>query len=132
VTSAVSGPALRAGWDATCDRALALLDAACATTPGHLLTFLKQQRSSVRSIKADVDGRRRIPSPTLGIGILRDIPPQLDQPQYVEMMDALQAVRDLWNAQLGAAGWDWSKGYPPDWPSSFRDRLRAGLVYRKK
>lgn len=126
------GAALRANWDATCDRAIAAVDAAIARNPDGPVWYLKRQRTAVQAIKGEVDGRRRTVSATHGTGILYDIPPELGEPEYDEAVALLDAVRDLFHDGIGAPGWDWSRGYPPEWPDRWGDRLRCGLFYRKK
>jgi hypothetical protein len=128
----VGGRALRAQWDATCDRAITAIDATSTKGAFDVVTYLALQRRAVTSIKAAVDGRRFIPGPHLGTGILHDIPPELGEPEHAAVVEALDAVRTLWDAGLGAEDYDWSQGYPADWPSGVGDRLRAGWFYARK
>ena len=85
----------------------------------------------MRSLQSAADGRRYLPR-QIASGILHDIPPDMAEPRYAEAMAALSRVNQLWNGGLGAPDWDWSRGYPPGWPTSVMDRVKAGIFYRAR
>jgi len=133
VTASVDGSRLRADWDEVCNEAIATVRAAVKQAeaddqPDFVVSYLRRQASSVQEMRAAADGRRRIPG-EVGFGILRDIPPELAEPRYADAVEALSRAHELWRNRLGAPEWDWSRGYPPDWPMSFGDRVKAGLFY---
>lgn len=131
---AVDGRQLRQQWDATCHRVAAVVAAAAeharqAGVP-HVETYLRAQVAAIRGLRALADGRRAIPG-SVGSGLLHDIPPELAEPPYGEAKAELDRLREIWDHGLGS-DWDWAHGFPPGWPTSMADRLRAGIFYRRQ
>ena len=81
-------------------------------------------------IRAAVNGKRYIPG-SVGSGLIHDVPPNVQEPLYSAAFDALAEVDRLYYGGLGADGWDWARGFPPGWPASIRDRIRAYLPISK-
>lgn len=130
-----SGRALRDRWDTACADALAIVDAAIAQAGARgdegVRRHLRTGRTALESLRRSVDARRSLPG-TRAPGLLApDIPADLGRPPYADALDALGRVQRLFEEGLHEPGWQWSRdGFPPDWPSSAADRLRAGLVFR--
>ena len=127
----LDGRALRQHWDAACDGAADVLrrhipltdERGDADVAGYLRSALGRLGRLVR-LRNAVDGRRARPGRTTP-GLVHDAPVALGFPPYTEAGDALAAVTTLFTTGLGADGWDWSRGFPPGWPTSLADRLRV-------
>jgi hypothetical protein len=134
-TAAVDGTALRRRWDAQCDEALRLVQAAHtaaeAEEPPHVVRWFGLQANAIRTLKAVSDGRRALPG-EVATNLLHEAPEQLEQARYAAIVTALESLNASWRNGLDAPDWDWSAGYPPGWRGSLGDRLRAGLFYRAR
>ena len=124
---------MRRSWDQACDRALVVLrrdrDQARARGDDWVAKYLANAVGQVQLIRAMVDGRRIRPG-LAASGFVRDAPPDLGAPPYEESGRALSELSRMWESGLGAAGWDWRAGFPPGWPTSLGDRVRAWLGVR--
>lgn len=81
-------------------------------------------------LKAVVDGRRRRPGDG-ATGLFHDLPPDVQAEAHRTSISALEEVYRLFHHGLDAEGWDWSRGYPPGWPTSLKDRIRARVVWHQ-
>lgn len=126
---AVDGRALRAGWDAACEEGANVLlryrDLARERDEPWVAKYLTTAVSQLEFLRRTVDARFNRPG-THAPGLIVDAPIQLWHDPYKEAGATLAALTDLYAENgLGAPDWDWSRGYPPGWPTSLRDRLRA-------
>lgn len=131
------GQAMRADWDRRCAGTLAALRSArgAATAAGDVVVaaYLDRVMASVRDLHAVAAGRRYTPL-DIAAGLVHDEPVQLrTDPRYADGVAAIDALGAHWRNRLGAPDWDWSgRGYPPGWSTGVMDRLRAGLLYRRR
>jgi hypothetical protein len=123
----VDGRALRQQWDAAVDAAADVVrrhyTAAQQRGDDSMAQFLKDQLGRMLLLRVSVDARRTRPG-RRSTGLMYDSPVALAHEPYVEAGDAIAGVLELFNDGLGATGWDWSKGFPPGWPTSLTDRLK--------
>jgi hypothetical protein len=128
MTDAIDGRALRARWDAASDHGAAVLgrQRALAEERGdrHVAWYLGTALAHLVQLRNSVDARRSRPG-SKAPGLMHDAPEDLWHEPYTESGRTLEELTALWQDGLGASGWDWSKGFPPGWPTSLRDRLRA-------
>ena len=123
----IDGRALREQWDA------AVEDAADVLRRQHKLAdergddamahYLKQTLGRLLMLRISVDGRRTRPGKR-ATGLTHEAPIDLGHGPYAESGEAIAGIVRLFDGGLGATGWDWSKGFPPGWPTSLADRLR--------
>jgi hypothetical protein len=122
------GRLLRQQWDTACDEGAAVLrrHIALATDRGddYLARYLDVALSHLVHLKRAVDGRRARPG-QVAPGLVYDAPEDLWYEPYQEAGETLDKLTQLFADGLGATGWDWSKGFPPDWPTSVGDRLKV-------
>lgn len=123
-----SAPQARQRWDQACSTADAALrtarDRAKEAGVDWLVRWFTLTIGQLASLQAAVDGKRRIPGQGAS-GLLHDVPVDLQDAAYRSVMTALEEVERLDDHGLDLQGWDWSRGFPPDWPVSVKDRLKA-------
>ena len=128
----VDGAQLRRTWDAACDSTASELARACeaARAAGRTSLAIALERSirDVRLLKSAVDARRRPPGSRLASGLVHDLPQDLADPPYRSAGDALLELARFYDGGLDVE-WDWSQGFPPDWPTSWFERLLGGVVH---
>ncbi len=130
---AIDGAELRRRWDSACDTADSRLRTARDAATGDaqwLARWLTGCIDQLAVIRSQVDGKRRIPG-SVASGLLRDVPPDVQEEPYASAVAALEEVDRLFVSGLDATGWDWSNGYPPGWPVSLKDRLRSFVPVHK-
>jgi hypothetical protein len=125
----IDGAQVRRRWDGACDVADSRLRAARDQArrqgePAFMIRWLTGVIGQLSVVRAAVDGKRHIPG-SVGSGLIHDVPQNVQEPLYAEAFDALAEVDRLYYGGLDADGWDWSRGYPPGWRASLRDRMRA-------
>ena len=127
------GQLARQRWDQACSRAdLALREARTAASAAGvdwLVRWFTTEISQLATLQAAVDGKRRKPG-TGSSGLIYDFPPDLQLPEYEPSLAALAEVQRLFDRDLDiSSGWNWADGFPPDWPASAKDRLRAVITW---
>jgi hypothetical protein len=122
------GRVLREQWDTAClegaDVLRRYIGLARERDKEHLERYLTVALGKLLTLRVSVDGRRVRPG-QVAPGLIYDAPEDLWHEPYTEAGETLSALTDLFANGLGATGWDWSKGFPPGWPTSIGDRLRA-------
>ena len=88
-----------------------------------MVRLLKQSLGPLLMLRISVDARRTRPGQR-ATSLIPDAPIDLGHEPYAEAGDAIAGIVRLFDGGLGATGWDWSKGFPPGWPTSLADRLR--------
>jgi hypothetical protein len=125
---------LRRRWDDACDRAdrevRRARESATAAGETWMVEWLTIELDQLASLQATVNGRGRRPG-TGGSDLFYDFPPDLQAPPYAAAMQALETVNGMFYNGLDAQAWDWSGGFPPNWPMSFKDRLRAYAAWHR-
>ena len=132
------GVAARARWILACQNAdreiRAARDLARSRDEHWVHKWLSVELGQLAVLHACVVGKRMRPgTQSFGIrrrrpvasGLFYDIPPDLQDPVYRPLMDALEQVERYYYNGIDVPGWDWSRGFPPGWHASLRDRLRA-------
>jgi hypothetical protein len=123
----IDGGALREQWDSAIDDAADVVrrqyKVAEQRGDDSMARYLKEALGRMLMLRISVDARRTRPGsrPT---GLTHEAPIALGHPPYVEAGDAISRIVHLFDGGLGATGWDWSKGFPPGWPTSLTDRLK--------
>jgi hypothetical protein len=119
---------LRERWDTAClegaDVLRRYIVLAEERDDGYLERYLTVALEHLLVLRVSVDGRRVRPG-QVAPGLIHDAPDDLWYEPYTEAGETLSTLTDLFAGGLGASGWDWSQGFPPDWPTSLGDRLRA-------
>lgn len=88
-------------------------------------------RTALESLRRSVDARRSLPGTRAPALLAPDIPADLGRPPHTDALEALGRVQRLFDERLHGPGWQWTRdGFPPDWPGSAADRLRAGLLFK--
>ena len=127
----MDGAAVRRTWDAACALAQsALRDARDAAEESWITRWLTVEIGQLTVLQAMVDGKRLQPGSTAS-GLFYDVPPDLQADAYAEAMAAVSEVDRLYRSGLDAGRWDWTRGFPPGWPASLKDRIRAYLPTRR-
>ena len=94
-----------------------------------LVRWFTLEIGQLATLQAAVDGKRRKPG-TGSSGLFYDVPPDLQLPEYEPSLAALEEVQRLFDHDLDIrSGWNWADGFPPDWPASAEDRLRAVVTW---
>ena len=127
-SAATDGRVARQRWDQACaaaDDALRTSRAA-AQEAGQdwLVRWFTTEVGQLATLQARVAGKRRRPGDGAS-GLLHDVPVDLQEPAYRPSVTALERVQELYSDGLCLPDWDWSQGFPSDWPSSAKDRLKA-------
>lgn len=124
----VDGREIRARWDAACNEGRIVLlqyrDLARERGDVWPAKYLTRCVTQLEVLRRVVDGRRYRPG-TIAPGLVHDAPDQLWYEPYREAGATLDSLTQLYASGLGAPDWDWSRGYPPGWPTSLLDRIRA-------
>jgi hypothetical protein len=94
------------------------------TEADWLIRWFGRELDQLATLQAMVDGKRLRPGSTAS-GLFYDIPPDLQEDAFADAVAALDEVDRLYSNGLDAAEWDWSRGFPPGWPSSLKERLRS-------
>jgi hypothetical protein len=131
----VDAATVRRRWDAACDVAQRQLratreEARSRGERDYLIRWLTQSIAQLNVIRCGVDGKRYVPG-SVASGLFHDVPADIQEPLYADAVVALEEVDRLFHSGLDAMGWDWSEGFPPGWPASLVDRLRAYLPLSK-
>ena len=125
------GAALRRTWDAACDGTVEELRRArrAAEVGGRpsLAQTLGRSIDDVRFLQSAVDARRRPPGSCAASGLVHDLPQDLVDPPYRTAGDALLELSRFYEDGMDV-DWDWSRGFPPDWPVTWRERLLGGRL----
>ena len=123
----VDGRVLREQWDAAVDEAADVVrrqyKVAAQRGDDKIAAYLKQSLGRLLMLRISVNARRTRPGKQ-ATGLMDAAPPGFDREPYVDAGDAIAGIVRLINDGLGATGWDWSKGFPPGWPTSLVDRMR--------
>lgn len=121
------GRVLRQRWDAAVDDAAEVVrrQIILAQHRGDdpMVRYLKDALGRMLLLRLSVNARRTRPGQR-ATGLTREAPLDLGHEPYVEAGEAIAGVDRLFRDGLGATGWDWSRGFPPGWPTSLADRLR--------
>ena len=123
----IDGRALREQWDAAVENAADVLrrqyKVAAQRGDDAMAQYLKESLGRLLMLRISVDARRTRPGQR-ATGLTREAPIDLGHEPYVEAGEAIAGIVRLFDGGLGATGWDWSKGFPPGWPTSLVDRMR--------
>ena len=126
------GGAARQRWDAACSLADKLLregrTLAKADGQEWLASWFTTEIGQLAILQFGVDGKRRIPG-RISTGLFYDLPVQLQFMPYQSCMAALDEVQRLYDEGMDVPDWDWAGGFPPGWPASPKDRLKAFISW---
>ena len=121
----------RGTWDAVCDGTVEELcgarQAAQAAGRTSLAQTLGRSIQDVRFLQSAVDARRRPPGSRFASGLVHDLPQDLVDPPYRRAGDALLELSRFYQNGMDV-DWEWSRGFPPDWPATWRERLLGGRL----
>ena len=81
----------------------------------------------MRFLQSAVDARRRPPGSSTASGLVHGLPQDLVDPPYRTAGDALLELSRFYEDGMDV-DWDWSRGFPPDWPATWRERLLGGRL----
>lgn len=119
--------AAKARWDTRCAEAIAEAKhaAAVAERAGDdwVAKWLYTSAGQLRLHQVLFAGRRIRPGQPTPSNWYYDAP-QLQDSAYAAADQALGELVDFWHGGLDL-GWDWSRGFPPGWPTSLWDRVHA-------